>query len=123
MRGGDDSLAILRKIPKDYLIDSAEIRKATQWMESKSTPRQTPTGRSLSDEELIKNTVLDGTFFAQDERSKTSIEELTFNGQRRKVLVSLEIYNGPKDARGYDLVLVKESGVWRVVGIWFAWVA
>ena len=121
--GGDDSLAVLREIPKAYLIDSDEIRKAIQWMESKSTPEQTSTEQSLSDEELIKRIVLDGTFFAQDERSKTSIEGFTFNSQRNKALVSLEIYNGPKNARGYDLILAKEKGMWRVVGIWFAWVA
>jgi len=121
--GGDDSLAVLREIPKAYLIDSDEIRKAIQWMESKSTPEQTSTEQSLSDEELIKRIVLDGTFFAQDERSKTSIEGFTFNSQRNKALVSLEIYNGPKNARGYDLILAKENGMWRVVGIWFAWVA
>jgi hypothetical protein len=123
IRGTSDSLAILRKLPKEYLTDAVEIRKAIQWMESRSTPRETPTEQSLSDEELIKKIVLDGTFFAQDERSKTAIEELKFSKQRNKALISLEIYNGPKDARGYDLVLAKESGVWRVVGIWFAWVA
>jgi len=123
MRGGSDSLAVLRKVAKVDVLGVEEIGKAIQWMESKSTQRQAPTGQSLSDEELIKKTVLDGTFFAQEERSSTSVEELTFNGQRNKALVSLEIYNGPKDARGYHLVLAKESGVWRVVGIWFAWVA
>jgi len=121
MKGGGDSLAILRKIPKDYQID--EIRKAIQWMETKSAPRQMHTELSLSDEELIKKAVLDDTFFAQDERSKTSVEELTFNKQRNKALVSVEIYLGPKSARGYDLILVKQNGVWRVVGIWFAWFA
>jgi hypothetical protein len=65
-------------------------------MESKSTPRQTPTEPSLSDEEVIRKSVLEGTFFAEDEQNKTSIEELTFNRQRSKALVSLEIYNGPK---------------------------
>jgi len=123
MRGGGDSLAELRKVAKVDVLGVEEIGKAIQWAESKSTPRQTPTEQSLSDEELIKKIVLDGTFFAQEERSKTSVEELTFNRQRNRALVSLEIYNGPKDARGYDLVLAKESSAWRVVGIWFAWVA
>src|SRR6266478_2908707 len=121
MNGGGDSLAILRKIPKDYQID--EIRKAIQWMETKSAPRQMHPEQSLSDEGLIKKTVLEGTFFAKDERSNTSFEKLTFNSQRNKALVSVEIYLGPKSARGYDLILVKQNGVWRVVGIWFAWFA
>ena len=123
MRGGDDSLAVLRTVASADLLDFEEIRKAIQWMERKSTPGQALGGQSSSDEELIKKIVLDGTFFARGGRSSTSVEELTFNRQRNKALVSLEIYHGPKAARGYDLVLAKQSGLWRVVGIWFAWVA
>jgi hypothetical protein len=123
MRGGDDSLPALRKVSNVDSLAVEEIGKAIRWIESKSTPRQATTGQSLSDEELIKTTVLDGTFFAQEDRNETSVEEVTFNRQRSKALVSLEIYHGPKSARGYDLVLAKESGMWRVVGIWFSWVA
>jgi hypothetical protein len=47
MRGGSDSLAILRKIPKEGLIGAEEIGKAIRWMEGKSTQRQAPTGQSL----------------------------------------------------------------------------
>ncbi|HVH70395.1 MAG TPA: hypothetical protein VNB49_04705 [Candidatus Dormibacteraeota bacterium] len=67
--------------------------------------------------------MLDNTFFAENERDRTSVDSLTFNQARNKVLVSLEIYLSPKSARGYDLVLAKVNGVWRVMGIWFAWVA
>ncbi len=123
MMGGSDSLAVLRKVARADLIGSEEIGKAIRWMENKSNPRQATTGPSLSEEELIKKTVLDGTFFAQEERNRTSVEELTFNPQRNKALVSLEIYRSPKSARGYDLVLAKENGTWRVAGIWFAWIA
>ena len=123
MMGRSDSLPILRKAAGADLLDSEEIGKAIQWIDSKSTSRQAITGPSLNDEELIKKTVLEGTFFAQEERTETSVEDLIFNRQRSKALVSLEIYHNPKSARGYDLVLAKESGVWRVVGIWFAWVA
>ncbi len=124
MRGTSDSLAILRKIPKEYLIDSDEIRKAIQWMENESTPGRVTVGRSSSEEEQIKKTVLDGTFFALEERDETSVTQLTFSPRRNKALVSLDIWGSSKSAaRGYHLVLAKESGVWRVVGIWFAWVA
>jgi len=118
MRGGDDSLAVLSKVARVDVIGVEEIGKAIQWMESKSRSNQATTGPSLSDEERIKKIVLEGTFSSQEERSETSVEELIF-----KALVSVEIYQNPKSARGYDLVLAKESGVWRVVGIWFAWVA
>jgi hypothetical protein len=122
MMGSSDSLPIMRKAAGADLLHSEELGKAIRWMESKSNPRQATLGPSLSDEELIKKTVLEGTFFSE-ERSETSVEEVIFNRQRSKALVSLEIYQSPKSARGYDLVLAKESGAWRVVGIWFGWVA
>ncbi len=119
MMGRSDSLPILRKAAGD----SEEIGKAILWMENKSASRQATTGPAASDEELIKRLVLDHTFFAARERDKTSVENVAFNRARTKVLVSLEIYLNPKFARGYDLVLAKEGRAWRVVGIWFAWVA
>ncbi len=115
-----DSLALLRKVAKEDTIE--EIGKAILWIENKSTP-QTKAPTSASEEELVKAVVLDGTFFVEQERDKTSVTELTFNPKRNKALVSLEIYQGPKSARGYDLVLTKKSGEWRVVGIWFTWIA
>jgi len=115
-----DSLALLRKVAKEDTIE--EIGKAIRWIESKST-LQTKAPTSASEEELVKAVVLDGTFFAEQERDETSVTELTFNPKRNKVLVSLEIYQGPKSARGYDLVLSKRDGQWRVVGVWFAWIA
>jgi HEAT repeat protein len=123
MMGRSDSLPILRKAAGADLLDSEEIGKAILWMENKSASGHATTGPASSDEELIKRFVLDSTFFSEKERDKTSVEQLTFNRARDKVLVSLEIYLSPKSARGCDLVLVKESGVWRVVGIWFAWIA
>lgn len=123
MMGRSDSLAILRKAAGADLLDSEEIGKAILWMESKSASGQAATGPASNDEEAIKVFVLNGTFFAEKERDKTSVEQVTFNRSRNKALVSLEIYLNPKSARGYDLVLAKERGVWRIAGIWFAWVA
>lgn len=56
-------------------------------------------------------------------RDETSVSELTFNRERNKVLVSLDIFQSPRTRYGYDLVLAKNSGGWKVVGIWFAWIA
>jgi hypothetical protein len=123
MMGRHDSLPLLRKVATADLIDSEEIGKAIRWMENKTEPRQATTGQSLSDEELIKSAVLDGTFFAEAERDKTSVTQITFNREWNKALVSLEISLSMRSARGYDLVLAKENGVWGVVGIWFAWIA
>jgi hypothetical protein len=121
MKGGNDSLLLLRKAAKAN--DPAEIEKAIRWMEEKKSipKRATPNGL-IRDEELIEKIVLDGTFFVEGERDNTSVEQLTLNRARNKALVTLEI-DRTKCARGYDLVLAKESGVWRVVGIWFAWTA
>ncbi len=122
MMGGSDSLPLLRKVAKDDNIGVEEIGKAIRWIENKSI-RQTTAQTSSNEEELVKSIVLDGTFFAEEERKETSVPEVTFNRERNRVLVSLEIYKGPKSARGYNLVLSKRNGEWKVVGIWFAWVA
>lgn len=121
IRGGSNSLLLLRKAAKPD--DMEEIGKAIRWMEKESIPEPVTGGPSVSDEEQIKKIILDGTFFAEEERDKTSVEQLTFNHARNKVLVSLEIYQNPKSARGYDLVLTKKNGGWRIVGIWFGWIA
>jgi len=123
MMGRSDSLPILRKAAGADLLNSEEIGKAIQWIESRSTARQATKRPSTSDQELIKKTVLEGTFFGRDELNETSVDQLTFNRKRNRALVSVEIYHGPKSARWYDLALAKESGMWRVVGIWFAAVA
>jgi len=121
MRGGNDSLLLLRKAAK--ADDPGEIGKVIRWREEKkSIPKRVTPEASLRDEALIKKIVLDDTFFAEEERDSTSVEQLTLNRARNKALVSLEI-DRTKCVRGYDLVLAKESGVWRVVGIWFAWTA
>jgi len=123
MRGRKDSLPLLQKVAKADVLDSDEIEKSILWIQNKSASGQVNTGPASNDEELIKRFVLDGTFFAEKQRDKTSVEQITFNSARNRVLVSVEIYLSRRDARGYDVVLAKESGVWRVVGIWFAWVA
>ena len=124
MMGNKDSLPILRKAAAGAdLHDLEEIGKAIQWTENKPVSGQATTGPASREEELIKKFVLDDTFFAASERDKTSVENVAFNRARTKVLISLEVYLGPKSARGYDLVLAKEGGVWRVIGIWFAWVS
>lgn len=122
MMGRSDSLPILRKAAGADDLDSEEIGKAILWME-KSSSGQGVTEPASNDEAALKELVLNRTLFAEKERDKTSVEQVTFNRARNRALVSLEIYLNPKSARGYDLVLAKESGSWRVVGIWFAWVA
>ncbi len=129
MMGRSDSLAVLRKVAREHIVGSEEIAKAIRWIENKSIPRRSTARASLSEEELIKNVILDDTFFAEQKREETSVTDMTFNRERNRVLVSLEIHRSLRRpgsrrwfAHGYDLVLAKESGEWRVVGIWFAWI-
>jgi len=118
-----DSLPVLREVARADVIGSEEVGKAIRWMENKARPVQPTPSVQLGDEELIKKTVLDETFFAEAEQDNTSVEQITFNRDMSKAFVSLAISLSIRSARGYDLVLAKENGVWRVVGIWFAWIA
>lgn len=128
MRGESDSLALLRKIAKQQSICSEEIAEAIRWIENKTAPRWSNVPASSSEEELVKSIALDGTFFAEQKRQEISVAEMTFNRERNRVLVSLEIHrlSRPGSKRrlgyGYDLVLAKKSGKWRPVGIWFSWI-
>lgn len=123
MMGRRDSLPVLRKVAGAELFDSEEVEKAILWIENKSALDPARVGLASDDQESIKRFVLDKTFFAERERDKTSADQLTFNRARNRVLVSVEIYLGPKSARGYHVELAKENSVWRIVGIWFAWIA
>jgi hypothetical protein len=129
MMGRSDSLALLRKVAREHIVGSEEIAKAIRWIENKSIPRRSTARASLSEEELVKSVILDDTFFAEQKREETSVTRMTFNRERNRVLVSLEIHRSLRRpgsrrwfAHGYDLVLAKESGEWRVAGIWFAWI-
>jgi hypothetical protein len=121
MIGGRDSLALLRKAAGPNPVDTDELGKAIHWIESSAASKPAGDDGMLSDEDLIRKTVVEGTFFAQAERTDTSVSEPIFNASRERALVSVEVYKGPKSARGYDLALAKKRGEWRVVGIWIAW--
>ena len=123
MMGRIDSLPVLRKIAGADLIGSEEVGKAIRRMEGKTSFGPPKNGQFLSDEELIKNAILDGTFFGEAEGDKTSVTQITFNRDQNKAMVSLRISLSIRAARGYNLVLAKENGAWKVVGIWFAWIA
>jgi HEAT repeat protein len=117
-----DSLVLLRKVAKQDVIGSEEVSEAIRWINN-PRPRQTRIGTSTSEDDLVKNAVLKDTFFVEGKRDDTSVSELTFNRERNKALVSLDIYQNPRTRYGYDLVLAKNNGRWKVVGIWFAWIA
>jgi len=117
-----DSLGLLRKVAKQDVIGSEEVSEAIRWINN-PRPRQTRIGTSTSEDDLVKNAVLKDTFFVEGKRDETSVSELTFNRERNNALVALDIYHRPRTRYGYDLVLAKNNGRWKVVGIWFAWIA
>jgi hypothetical protein len=119
MTGRSDVLPALRNFQQLGLVDSDEIAKAIRWIENKPGTEPAATGSAVSEEELVRNIVLTQTFFAQGD--ETSVERLTFNRTKTKVLVSIQI-SGRHYARGYDVVLANETGAWRITGVWFTWI-
>ena len=37
--------------------------------------------------------------------------------------VSVDVRGGNKDPHGYQIVLRKDSGAWKITGVWFSWAA
>jgi hypothetical protein len=100
-----------------------EIAKAIRWIKQRSLSKASSSTEARSDPEQIKKIVLENAFYADGERELLSVEEIAFTRDKSRALASVEIYRGPKDARGYDIVLLKSSGTWKIVGVWFSWVA
>lgn len=123
MMARNDSLGLLRKIAKEDEIGSAEIAEALRWIENRRSAQHTGAGTPTNDDDRVKKILLNDTFFAEAKPGEVSISALTFNHKRDKVLVSLDMYRAPRERYGYDLVLAKKNGDWKVVGIWFAWIA
>lgn len=53
MKGGGDSIAVLRKVANSDVLGVEEVGKAVRWMENQSNARQVTTQPPLSEEELI----------------------------------------------------------------------
>lgn len=100
-----------------------EIHQASRWITQKSASNPSISAERGSASEQIKQTVLDNAFYAEGERPDLSVEEVIFTGDKRRALASVEVYHGPKNARGYDIVLEHRSGKWKIIGIWVTWLA
>ena len=99
-----------------------EVRHAIRWIKQKSSSETAPPQEG-SDLEQIKQIVSKDTFYADGEGKHLSVENIVFTGDKGRALVSIEIYRGPKDAHGYDVVLEHRSGRWKITGVWFSWAA
>jgi hypothetical protein len=116
-------LQTARPLDEEQIPDN-EIAKAVRWIKQKSSTRPTASTGAQSDSVQIRRTVLQNAFYAEGERKYLSLEKIVFTKEKTRALVSVEIYHGPKNARGYDLVLQKNNiGTWKIVGVWFSWIA
>ena len=130
--GSQRALQILQTVeatkqPQDPDSDVAgvieEIHRAGRWITQKAANNPGILTEGKSDLEQIKQTVLENAFYAEGERANLSVEDVIFTPGKNRALASVEIYHGPKDAQGYDVVLERHSGKWRIIGIGWTWVA
>lgn len=109
--------------PSNKENDSAKVvADAIRWIKHHPIDKRTPpeTGSDTAD---ITKIVLQNAFYSDQTVSQSSIQGIVFNEDRRRALVTVDVNQGSKDAHGYDIVLQKNAGTWRIVGIWFTWAA
>lgn len=100
-----------------------EVGRAIRWINDRSSSKAPTSVDKGSDSDQIKRTILDGAFFAATESRNSSFEEITFTEDRTRALVSMDVRGSNKDPHGYQIVLQKDSGVWKITGVWFSWAA
>jgi hypothetical protein len=100
-----------------------EARQAIRWIKERSLVKTSISNEKGPDSEQIKQTVLQSLFLAAGEAKKVSFDETLFTNNRTRALVSLKVPASNGNPQGYDIVLRKESGVWKVIGAWYTWAA
>jgi len=100
-----------------------EAGRAIRWINDRSSSKAPTSVDNGSDSDQIKRTILNGTFFAATESKNLSFEEITFTEDGGRALVSLDVRGSNKDPHGYQIVLRKDSGAWKITGVWFSWAA
>jgi len=100
-----------------------EARRAIRWINGRSSSNAPTSVENGSDSDQIKRMILNGTFFAATEPENLSFEEITFTEDGKRALVSVDVRGSNKDPHGYQIVLRKDSGEWKITGVWFSWAA
>jgi hypothetical protein len=101
-----------------------QMEEAIRWInQSGSSNKSAVRAENESDSEQIKQLVLESAFCAENPGERRSVDDIVFTRDRSRALVSVQIYRGPSDAHGYDIVLARRSGLWKFAGAWFSWVA
>jgi len=97
--------------------------QAIRWISRRSAGGVSASAQTGSDPDQIKRTVMENVFFAEGETEHLSIQRIVFTKDRNRALVSVEINRGPRDVHGYDIVLQRNAGTWKIAGVWFSWSA
>lgn len=100
-----------------------EAGRAIRWINDRSSSKAPTSVDNGSDSDQIKRAILNGTFFAATESKNLSFEEMKFTEDGRRALVSVDVRGSNKDPHGYQIVLRKDSGAWKITGVWFSWAA
>jgi len=98
-----------------------EAGQAIRWVNQRSLSKVLTSAEKESDSDQIKRTILQDAFFAAGESENLSFEEIAFTQDQTHALVSLDVRGSNKNFHGYDIVLRKESGMWKITGAWFSW--
>lgn len=98
------------------------VRQAIRWIEQ-GAGKKSIRHETHSDAERIKQFVLQNAFLPEAEHKGMTVEQIVFTRDRGRALVSVEIYRGPKDAHGYNLVVERKNDMWKLDGTWISWVA
>jgi hypothetical protein len=75
---------------------------------------EVPSSGTESDSDKIEKTVLRSAYYAEREPHPPSVDKVVFTKDGRRALATLQIYHGPKNAQGYNIVLQKSDGAWRI---------
>jgi hypothetical protein len=100
-----------------------EAGQAIRWANRRSGFKSSTSSEKGADSDLIKQTILHDAFFAASAARKVSFDEMSFTENRTRVLVSLEVPARNGNPQGYDVLLRKQDGAWKIVGAGFAWAA
>lgn len=100
-----------------------EARQAIRWIKEKSLVKTSISNEKGSDSEQIKETILQRAFMVAGEVNKVSFDDASFTENRKRALVSLKVPASNGNPQGYDIVLQKEFGVWKIIGAWYTWAA
>jgi hypothetical protein len=101
----------------------AEAMEAIGWIKQRGPRRSSGSAETDSDSDRFKDIVTENAFFVPADRTLTSFGKIEFTDENRRALVPVEIYRGPKNAQGYNVVLQKGPGGWKIMGVWMSWVA